>query len=260
MPVRKPFALANWKMAMTLADSRAFVARFLSLAAQWLPELDVVICPPCTALATLAEALDGSGVEVGAQNIYPGPDPAYTGEISAALAADAGARWVLIGHWERRRHFHEDEALLRRKVQTALATGLRPILLIGEPQDVPPPNAAALAAQMERLLAGCAPEDVARMVFVYEPEGAIGREAPIPPDQAGEGCRFLRAWLAEHFGVAAVRARIIYGGSVTPEHAAALLRHPDVDGLGAGRRGRDPDAFAAIVRQIAEIKGGVRPL
>ncbi len=253
MPDRKPFALANWKMAMTLDETRAFVARFLPLVADLAGRVDVVVCPPCTALRTLAEALRDTWVEVGVQNVHPGPDPAFTGEISPALAADAGARWALIGHWERRRHFGEDEAFLKAKVRAALEAGLRPILLVGEPRDVSPPNADALDAYLSQVLAGCTPTDVARMAFVYEPEGAIGRDEPLSPDRVGEGCRLVRAWLAARFGTVAARVPIIYGGSVTPEHAADLLRHPEVDGLGAGRRGRDPVAFAAIVRQIATL-------
>lgn len=254
MAKRKPFALANWKMAMTLAETRAFVARFLPLVEDLAGRIDVVICPPCTAISTLAYALENSWVEVGAQNIHPGPDPAHTGEISAELARDAGARWVLIGHWERRRHFGEDERLLQRKVRAALGAGLRPIVLIGEPRGVEPPDASAIAAQLEAILGGCSPEEVERMVFVYEPEAAIGREAPLPPEIAGKGCSLLRRGVANLFGQVAEEVRVIYGGSVTPEHAAALLSHPDVDGLGAGRRGRDPEAFAAIVRKVVTRK------
>lgn len=251
--MRKPFALANWKMAMTLAETRAFVTAFAPQVADVWERVDIVICPPFTALHTLAQALVGTPVQVGAQNLHPGPGEAFTGEVSAALLADAGARWVLLGHWERRRHFGETNALVNRKVHAALAAGLRPILLIGEPAGWGGDPRDALAAQLERVLADCTAAQVARMAFVYEPEAAIGAAEPIPPQRVGAGCGFIRAWLAERFGQAVAQAvRIIYGGSVTPERAAALLAQPDVDGLGAGRKGRDPDAFARIVRQIAE--------
>jgi len=251
--MRIPLALANWKMAMTLAETRAFVAAFVPQVADVWERVDIVICPPFTAIHTLAQALADTPVQVGAQNLHPGPGEAFTGEVSAALLAEAGARWALLGHWERRRHFGETDALVNRKVHAALAAELRPILLVGEPAGWTGNPCDALAAQLARVLADCTAEQVARMAFVYEPEAAIGVAEPIPAERAGAGCGFIRAWLAERFGPETARAvRILYGGSVTPEHAAALLAQPDVDGLGAGRKGRDADAFARIVRQIAE--------
>lgn len=129
---RKPLALANWKMAMTLAETRAFVEAFVSRVADVWDRVHIVICPPFTAVHTLAQALAGTPVPVGAQNLHPGPGEAFTGEVSAELLADAGARWVLLGHWERRRHFGETDALVNRKVHAALDAGLRPILLKGK--------------------------------------------------------------------------------------------------------------------------------
>ncbi len=249
---RTPVALANWKMAMSLAETQRFVARFVPLVRDLTPYIDIIVCPPCTALHTLATLLRDTGIMVGAQHIYPATDPAYTGEVSAALVADAGAQWVLVGHWERRRHFGETNDLLQQQIQHALQAGLRPVVLLGEPRTISPPDATALLAQAEQVLAGCTPEAIARMVFVYEPEETIGRAHPLEPARVGQGCHFLRTWLMERFGPVAARARIIYGGSVTPETADQLLTHPDVDGLGAGRRGRDPLAFAAIVHRVVQ--------
>ncbi len=247
---RKPFALANWKMAMTIAQSRAFVGEFLARAGPYLDTVEVVICPPYTALAAVADALQGTPVAVGGQDLWPGPGLAHTGAISAELLADAGATWVMVGHWEVRRRLREDDGAVNRKVRAALEGGLRPILLFGEAAGEP-----FDPGRLVVLLEGCDPEAVARMVFVYEPEGAIGQTEPVPPAHAAAGCRSIRRWLAERFGPeVAGQVRIIYGGSVTPEHAAALLASPDVDGLGATRRGRDPAAFAAIVAQIAAYR------
>lgn len=255
-PPRKPLALANWKMAVTQAQTRDYVARFLPLVAEVAGMVDVIICPPCTALYTLAGAIAGTALQAGAQNLHPGPGEAFTGEVSAALVADAGARWVMLGHWERRRHFGETDALVNRKVHAALKAGLRPILLVGEPTGEEERVEVILAAQLTSLLAGCAGRDVACMAFIYEPEEAIGAAEPIPVERVGHGCTLLRRWLRDRFGDEVAQAtRIIYGGSVTPEHARSLLAQPDVDGLGAGRKGRDPDAFAAIVHQIVAVKG-----
>jgi len=246
--VRRPFALANWKMAMTIAQSLAFVREFLARAGPYLDTVEVVLCPPYTALATVAAAIRGTPIAVGGQDLWPGPGQAHTGAVSAELLADAGARWVMVGHWEVRRRLQEDDGAVNQKVRAAMEGGLRPILLVGEAA-----GRVFDPGRLSVLLDGCDDEAVARMVFVYEPEGAIGQPEPVPPAHAAAGCRAIRRWLAERFGEeVAGQARIIYGGSVTPEHAAALLADPDVDGLGATRRGRDPAAFADIVARIAK--------
>ena len=248
---RKPLALANWKMAMTVAESLAFVHAFEALAGELLDAVDVVLCPPFTALWAVAGALRGSRLQLGGQDIAPAADPARTGQISAALLADVGCRWVMLGHWEVRRHLGDDDEAVNHKVRLALEAGLLPILLIGEARDDPAPPQEALARKLSRVLAGCRVEQVATMAMVYEPEGAIGVTAPAAPDHVATGCAFIRGWLRRSWGGAvAERVRIIYGGSVAPAYAADLLTAPDVDGLGATRRGRDPATFVEIVRQI----------
>jgi len=252
---RRPFAIANWKMAMTVEEALDFARHFPPLVGSLPQRMDIVICPPYTSLYLLAQALRGSGIALGGQNLYPGPGAAFTGEISAELLRDVGCQWVLLGHWERRRHFGETDELVNRKVLAALGAGLRPILLIGEPTEARERWKEAVAGQLWRVLAECRAEAVAGMAFVYEPEWAIGVREPAPPERVQAGCGYIRAWLEERFGAeAATAARIIYGGSVTPDVAADLLSGPEVDGLGAGRKGRDARAFAAIVQAIARAK------
>ncbi len=248
--MRTPLALSNWKMAMTLPQARAFVQDLLPRVADLVDRVEIVICPPYTALHEVAEMVRGTGIAVGGQDLWPGPDEAHTGAISGPLLADAGATWVMVGHWEIRRRLKEDDVAVGRKVRAAFEAGLRPILLFGEPSGERfDPDRLAI------LLARCEAEEVARMAFVYEPEGAIGRAEPVPPEHAAAGCRAIRRWVADRYGEwVAERVRVIYGGSVTSEHATALLTDPDVDGLGASRRGRDPSAFAEIVREIARLK------
>ena len=250
---------------MTVAESRAFVRDFEAIAGDLLDEVDVVICPPFTALWLVAQALRGSRLQLGGQNIAPTADLARTGEISAALLADIGCRWVMLGHWEVRRHQGDDDADVNRKVHLALDAGLTPILLIGEAHDDESPMADALEGQLGRVLAGCGGEQdfgelsraVEAMVFVYEPESAIGVAAPASPEHVATGCGSIRGWLRERWGGAVAESiRIIYGGSVALEHAADLLADPDVDGLGATRRGRDAATFAKIVRLIARTRTG----
>ena len=257
---------------MTITESRAFVRDFEAIAGDLLDEVDVVICPPFTALWPVAQALRGSPsthravpagtvgsghsrIQLGGQNIAPTADLARTGEISAALLADVGCRWVMLGHWEVRRHQGDDDAAVNRKVHLALDAGLAPILMIGEAHGDESPIKDVLGRQLERVLAGCQAGQVERMAFVYEPEGAIGVATPASPEHVAAGCGFIRGWLRERWGDAVAESvRIIYGGSVALEYAADLLACPDVDGLGATRRGRNAATFAEIVRLIARMR------
>jgi triosephosphate isomerase len=253
--MRRPLALSNWKMAMTVAESLAFMEKFEALAAHLLDIVDVVLCPPYTALWAVAQALRESRLELGGQNIASTADLARTGEISAALLADIGCRWVMLGHWELRRNLGDDDAAVNSKVHLALDAGLAPILLIGEARDYNTSLEITLDRQLARVLEGCLAAQVATMAFVYEPEGAIGAEVTASPDHVAAGCEIIREGLRQQWGdTVADSVRIIYGGSVAAEYASALLTIPGLDGLGATRRGRDPKTFAEIVRQIASVK------
>ncbi len=258
--LHNPLALANWKMTMTVADSLTFVRDSQAHLGEILARLDLVICPPYTALWPVAQELQqlhvrhGSTLQLGGQNCAATSEIARTGEISAQLLADAGCRWVLLGHWETRRHLDDDDTTVNRKLHLALAAGLKPILLVGEGKEQSS-AADALAQQLPRILEGCPARQVATMIFVYEPENKIGLNAPAGAAHVGRGCALVREWVRTQFDAAtAAQIRVIYGGSVTPRHAADLLSHPDVDGLGASSRGRDATTFAAIVRQIAQAK------
>lgn len=240
---------------MTVAEGLAFVQEFQAIACDLLEVVDVLICPPFTALWPLAQVLRQSKIHLGGQNIAPSNDPARTGEVSATLLADAGCRWVMLGHWEVRRHLGDDDATVNRKLHLALAAGLNSLLLIGEGRGDEAPLSIALERQLTRVLEGCQAEQIEKMAFMYEPEGAIGLETPLSPERVAAGCSFIRSWLRERWGESAAESvRIIYGGSVAPEYAAELLAFPDVDGLGATRRGREAKSFAEIVRQIAQAK------
>lgn len=255
MTPRKPLALSNWKMAMTVAESLAFVRNFQGLAGELLDQVEVLICPPFTALWPVAQALAGSKLQLGAQDVADSTDAARTGQVSAALLAEAGCRWVMLGHWEIRRYGRDDDAVVNRKLHLALVAGLTPILLVGQGRDESGPLETLLDQRLSQLLAGCSAEQTAKLVFVYEPEAAIGVGAPTSPEQVAWGCAFIRRWLRQRWGDPVAEAvRIIYGGSVAPEYAASLLATADLDGLGASRRGRDPATFVEIVRQVARGK------
>ena len=253
---RKPLALANWKMAMTIPESLAFVREFRTTVGDLAQAVDIVLCPPHTALYAVAQALADSPIAVGAQNLCAAPGLAHTGEISAPLLADAGCKWVMLNHWEVRRSRNETDEDINRKVHAAFEAGLQPILLIGESATERGQAREILEARLPTILAGCAKGQVTRMALLYEPEWTIGVKEPAPPEYVAAGCGIIRQWLDLTYGADSVSAiRIIYGGSVTPEYATGLLSSPQVDGAGAGRKGRDPTAFAEIVRLIAAAKG-----
>lgn len=255
LPDRKPFALANWKMACTISESLAFVRDFRAAIGDLATAVDVVLCPAYTALHAVARAVTDSPIAVGGQDLCAAPGLAHTGQISAPLLADVGCTWAMLNHWEVRRRAGETDGDVNRKVRSALQAGLRPILLIGEATSQRGRAARALAARLPHLLKACTAEQIARMAIVYEPEWSIGVEQPAPPEAVAAGCSAMRRWVGRRYGQDAARqVRIIYGGSVTPAHAAGLLASPDVDGLGASRKGRDPAAFARIVQAIAGAK------
>ncbi len=253
---RRPMAEANWKMAMTVAESLAFLQHFQRQAAELLDVVDVLLCPPYTAIWPMAQALRGSSIQLGAQNLSAADDPAHTGQLSAALAAEAGCRWAVLGHWETRRDLGDDDERVHRKINLALAAGLRPCLMIGEHKQDAATLVGTIATQLALLLAGYSAQQVSQMAFIYEPVWAIGAAEPATPEYAALGCKSIRDWLRQNLGESAAdSARILYGGSVSPEYAEALLSSPDIDGLGVGRKGRDAASFTEIVRLVAQVKG-----
>lgn len=241
---------------MTISESLAFVREFSSAVADLARAVDIVLCPPYTALQPVARALGDSPIGLGAQNLTAARGKAHTGEISAQLLTDVGCEWVLLGHWEIRRRSDETDGDINRKMHAVFQVGLRPILLIGESATERGPAQEELVERLPRVFADVRERQVAQMVVVYEPEWTIGADEPASPNYVAAGCRLIRRWLAEEYGSdLAEKVRTIYGGSVTPARAESLLTSPDVDGLGAGRKGRDPSAFADIVGLIAASKG-----
>lgn len=240
---------------MTVAESLAFTHQLAALAGDLLTEVDVVLSPPYTALHAMSQAIAGIPLQLAAQNMAGTAEIAHTGQVSAALLAEAGCQWVMLGHWEVRRWLGDNDLLVRCKIDLALQSGLRPFPLVGPAWEDTRPLEQSLAEQMSRLLDGCLAEQVGRMAFVFEPETAIGQAAPASPQLVAVGCRAIRGWIAEQYGDrTAAEVRIIYGGSVSPAHAGELLASPDVDGLGAARQGRHPAAFTEIIRQIRLAK------
>ena len=245
---------------MTVSESLAFLQDFLPLVEDCLDRVEVILSPPATALHPLSQALEAHRkpswrLSLGAQDLSASAEVARTGQLSAALLSEAGCRWVMLGHWEVRRHLGDNDETVNRKVHSALEARLRPLLLIGPESGETLPLDASLGDHLSRVLEGCNTLQVESMAFVFEPEASIGQDLPADPHLVSEGCRLIRAWLGQSYGDRiAENIRIIYGGSVTPQHAVGLLASPQVDGLGASRRGRDPASFAEIVRLVDQVK------
>lgn len=196
-------------------------------------EVDVVYCVPAVDIVPVVEAVKGSNVEVGAENMYFEEKGAYTGEISASMLVDAGVKYVIIGHSERRDYFKEDDALLNKKVKKAFEAGLTPILCCGETLEQREMGITLdwIRMQIKSDLVGVSAEQVASMVIAYEPIWAIGTGKTATTEQAQEVCKAIRDCIAEVYDAATAEAvRIQYGGSVNAGNAAELFAQPDIDG------------------------------
>jgi triosephosphate isomerase len=213
--------------------------------------VSVAVCPPFPYLAGVAETVRGTPIGLGAQNVYPEKEGAFTGEVSPGMLTDVGCRYVIVGHSERRHKLGETDAFINRKVHASLDEGLTVILCIGETLEERETGRTevVLKTQLSGSLVGISPVMLDRMVLAYEPVWAIGTGRNATPDQAQEAHALVRREIAKMCGEeAAQRLPIQYGGSVKPDNAASLMRQPDVDGALVGGASLQADAFLAIVR------------
>ncbi len=246
--MRTPIMAGNWKMYKT-ARQAAETIRSLGGLVAGVSGVDVVICPPFTALPAAVEAAHGSRIAVGAQDCYWEKEGAFTGEVAVAMLADLGVRHVIVGHSERRQYFGETDATVAKKVGAVLAGGLSPIACVGE--SLQEREAGQTLAVLERQVRGGLAGHLAApaLVLAYEPVWAIGTGKTATPAQAQEVHAFLRQLVAKLAGQAvADRLRILYGGSVKPDNIVSLMAGPDVDGGLVGGASLDAASFAKIVR------------
>ena len=240
----------NFKMFKTIAETVSYINELRSLA-QDLRGVDVVIAPPFTAIAAAAAAVKGTAIGVSAQDLHWEREGAFTGEVSAGMLREAGARFTIIGHSERRTLFGETNGGVNKKMQAALTAGLVPIVCIGETLEQRDRNEtmAVLDRQIKEGLDGVTGDQLAGTVLAYEPVWAIGTGRNATPAQAGEAHHHIRQRLKQWFGLdASERCRVLYGGSVKPDNIARLIAEPDVDGALVGGASLDPKSFFAIVR------------
>jgi triosephosphate isomerase len=250
--MRRKFIAGNWKMNL---DRKAAVALAEAVAreAEKFTEVDLAVCPPCCYLDAVGQAIKGSRLALGAQNVYNEPNGAFTGEISASMLCDLGVRYVILGHSERRHIFGETDAEINKKVHFALHAGLQPILCVGEllSEREAGRTMDVIRTQFEGSLAGVTADQIRKIVIAYEPVWAIGTGKVATPQQAEEVHVALRKLIAERYNTEIAQCiPIQYGGSVKPDNACELLCLPDIDGALVGGASLKVDQFIGIVAGV----------
>ena len=254
LALRRRIVAGNWKMHFVAADAAAFCRELRRGLAEPRQEPagparpEVVLFPSFPLLPGVARELAGSDVAMGAQDVHPAERGAHTGDVAAPQLVDAGCRWVLCGHSERRRDHGESDELIARKVAAAVRHGLAPLLCVGETREQR--EAGETLAVLERQVRGglsSRPAGPAGMVVAYEPVWAIGTGLTASPETAQKAHQFLRGVVSEAAGQGAGAVTLLYGGSVTPANAAGLIAQPDVDGFLVGGASLDPRQFLAII-------------
>jgi triosephosphate isomerase (TIM) len=249
---RRPLVAGNWKLHKTLADTRALLDDLLGRL-QSKEAAEVVVAPVFTALTTAQQRLAGKNIGLAAQDCYDQPQGAFTGEVSVPLLADVGCSYVIVGHSERRELFGETDEQVKRKVIAVLSGGLTPIACVGETLAIREAGDTEkhVLAQLDAIIEGLKPLDAAlqaKVVIAYEPVWAIGTGRTATPADAQAVHAAIRRRLGDRLGgELADGTRILYGGSVKADNAAALMAEPDVDGALVGGASLDAGAFAAIV-------------
>jgi triosephosphate isomerase (TIM) len=253
--MRTPLVIGNWKMHGTLVEARALTGAIRDGLKR--PRgVQVVVCPPFTALATVAEILAGSPIQLGAQTCHHEAAGAHTGEISIPMLAEIGCRWTLVGHSERRKEIGESDQLINLKLRALLAQGITPVLCVGETAEERRQGLTftTVEGQLRAGLAGVGADQIAKTVLAYEPVWAIGTGVTASPTQAAEVQGYLRGLLSELASKEiAQTVRILYGGSVKAENAEVLLAEPEVDGALVGGASLNAQSFIGIVRKAARI-------
>jgi triosephosphate isomerase (TIM) len=247
--MRTPFIAANWKMFKTVHEGVVFVKELRALAKD-VTDVEIVVAPPFTAVHAVAEAARNSPIGVAGQNLHWEREGAFTGEVSAAMLQEAGADYVIIGHSERRRLFHETDEVVNRKLVAALGAKLTPIVCIGETLEERERTQTldVLDRQIRQAFDGLNGDQVGSLVLAYEPVWAIGTGRNATPDQAGEAHAHIRTRIRQWFGGhAAEHCHVIYGGSVKPDNIQSLMMHADVDGALVGGASLEVGAFHDIV-------------
>ena len=247
--IRKPMIAGNWKMHKTIGETEEFFAHLKPLLGN-IQHCDVVVAPAFTALRRAADVAGPLGVGISAQDIHWEKDGAWTGEISAGMLVDAGCRYTIIGHSERRQFFGETDRGVHRKIKAALGGGLETIVCVGEllAERESGETEKVLDKQLNGGLSGLTEQDFSRIIIAYEPVWAIGTGRTATPEIAQEAHKFIRSRLEKIISPAvAERVRILYGGSVKPDNIGGLMAQPDIDGALVGGASLQAKSFASLI-------------
>lgn len=248
--MRKKLIAANWKMYKTPDQTREFFREFLPLVSGHDRD-EIVVCPPAVDLAAAVEVAKGSNISIGAQNVHWKPEGAFTGETSAPMLLALCVTHVIVGHSERRQYFGETDDTVNLRLKAALEAGLIPICCVGEVLEEREAGLTddVLRRQCVRAFHAVSAKKAANLVVAYEPVWAIGTGKTATPELASEAHAVIRREATEIFGEEfAAKLRILYGGSVKPDNASALMAQEEIDGALVGGASLDPKSFAAIVR------------
>jgi len=254
--IRKKLIAGNWKMNKTSSDGLQLAQDLVGEIGK-VTDVDVVVCPPFTALESVAKAIEGSTIKLGAQNMHPEGSGAFTGEISAPMLRSLFATHVIVGHSERRSYFAETDAFVNKKVLAALKNQLRPIFCVGETLAERDAGSTlkVVQAQLEGGLEGVAKDLATSVIVAYEPVWAIGTGKVATSEQAQEVHAFIRSLLVKSFTAAvAQKIRILYGGSMKPANAAELLNQKDIDGGLIGGASLETRSFVDLVKSAIAAK------
>lgn len=249
--MRQTIIAGNWKMNKTNAEAIALALSLVEKIGES-SRARVVLCPPFTALSDVADAIKGSSIELGAQNMYAAEAGAFTGEISPDMLLTIGCAYVILGHSERRQYFSETDQTVNAKVRLALTKGLRPIVCVGEllKEREAGRTDEVVGRQVDGSLKDVDSAQIGRVVIAYEPVWAIGTGKTATPEMAQEVHAFIRSRLRRKFGDVADEVTIQYGGSMNAANAAGLLGQPDIDGGLIGGASLKADEFAKIVDSV----------
>ena len=249
--MRTPLMAANWKMNLTVKEAADLLGGLVDALGGHAPaNRDVLICPPATAMSTVATVLDGSGVKWGGQNMHHARKGAFTGEISPLMLTDLGCTHVILGHSERRHVFGESDDTINKKVKLALETGLVPLLAVGEKLAQREAGMAeqTVIEQLSKGLADISAEEASDIVVAYEPVWAIGTGKTASPADAQAMHATIRDWLRDNWGAEVGNGtRILYGGSVKPHNVDTLMAEADIDGALVGGASLKAESFARII-------------
>ena len=246
---QRPVVIAgNWKMYKTIEETKAFVQKLIPAVKN--TDRQVYLAVPFTAIKPAAEEAAGTNIVIGAQNMNDAREGAFTGEIAGKMLVDAGAKFVLLGHSERRKLFGETSEFINKKVKRALMEGLQPIVCVGETLEEREAGKAeqVLDEQLSQTLNEIQAEQIGKLILAYEPVWAIGTGRTATPAQAEQMHQFCREFVSKKWGPeVAEKMVVLYGGSVRPENVAELIEQPDIDGVLVGGASLSPESFSEIV-------------